>query len=136
VRVNLALHRATYRARSDVGAIIEGAPVAVTAFGVTAVPLPSRTIPESYFLLRDVPTITMTEYANAEAPLSATVPVALIRGRGAIALGTTALDAFDRLEVAEATAAAAMLTRALGPLVPLTDRAAADLAAAYFRDPE
>ena len=47
-------HRAIYQRHPAVRAIVNAYPVNATAFAVTSGPLDTRTIPESYLLLRDV----------------------------------------------------------------------------------
>ncbi|HEV2444690.1 MAG TPA: class II aldolase/adducin family protein, partial [Candidatus Sulfopaludibacter sp.] len=49
-----AIHQAIYRAHPSVGAIVNAYPVNATAFSVTGTPLDSRTIPESYVVMRQV----------------------------------------------------------------------------------
>ena len=48
------IHEAIYRQRPEVGAIINACPVNATAFSVAGIPLDTRTIPESYVVLRQV----------------------------------------------------------------------------------
>ncbi len=45
--------------------------------------------------------------------------------------GRTVLDAFDRLEVLEATAAAIIQSRPLGAMSPMSDEVTRDLLAAF-----
>ena len=47
-------HQAIYEAHPAIQAIVNAYPVNATAFSVTAAPLDTRTIPESYIFLRDV----------------------------------------------------------------------------------
>jgi L-fuculose-phosphate aldolase len=47
-------------------------------------------------------------------------PALLIENEGALVIGKSVPDAFDRLEVLEATAEALVLSRPLGPLVPMS----------------
>ena len=58
-------------------------------------------------------------------------PVALLDHNGALVAGRTVLDAFDRLEVLDATAAAIIRSRALGPVHPMSDAIIADLLKAF-----
>ncbi len=53
-------HQAVYDAHPDVHAVVNAYPVNATAFAVTDAPLETRTIPESYIFLRDVPRIPYT----------------------------------------------------------------------------
>jgi L-fuculose-phosphate aldolase len=62
--------------------------------------------------------VAEAERVAAEVSL-ARRPVLLIENEGALVVGKDVLDAFDRLEVLEATAEALILSRPLGPLVPM-----------------
>ena len=53
--------------------------------------------------------------------VSLTQPVALLQNDGALVVGTSPLDVFDRLEVLEATAEALLNARQLGRLQPLNN---------------
>ena len=55
----------------------------------------------------------------------------LIENEGALIVGRTLLEAFDRLEVLEATAEALQLSRPLGPLVPMPESALTELRKAF-----
>ncbi len=98
-------------------------PVNATAFSVTKAPLDSRTIPESYIFLRDVPMIPFglpyEDGAQLAGLVSPQQPVALLENDGCLVLGTSVLDAFDRLEVLESTAEALINARAIGELCPM-----------------
>jgi ribulose-5-phosphate 4-epimerase/fuculose-1-phosphate aldolase len=64
-------------------------------------------------------------------------PVVLLRHNGVLVARRTILDAFDRLEVLEATAAAIIQSRPLGPISPMSAQVKRDLLApsrAYKRD--
>jgi L-fuculose-phosphate aldolase len=58
-------------------------------------------------------------------------PVALLANNGVLIAGRTVLDAFDRLEVLESTAAAIIRARALGPVRPMADVVIRDLLEAF-----
>jgi L-fuculose-phosphate aldolase len=55
----------------------------------------------------------------------------LIENEGALVVGRDVLEAFDRLEVLEATAEALILSRPLGPVVPMTAGAVDELRRAF-----
>jgi L-fuculose-phosphate aldolase len=118
------LHAAIYRRHPEVGAIINAQPAHASAFCMTKAVLSTHTIPESYIVLNDVPklphacVVAEAERIAAEVSL-ARRPVLLIENEGALVVGKDVLDAFDRLEVLEATAEALILSRPLGPLVPM-----------------
>ena len=131
-----AIHQAIYRRHPGVKAIVNAMPVHATAFSVTAAELDARTIPESYIFLREVPKIPFVEVYEAPDRLaeriSADQPVALVENNGALVLGTSILDAFDRLEVLETTAEAILQGMSVGKLVPMDSTAIAELKAAFL----
>ena len=109
------LHAAIYAARPEVGAVIDAAPVCATAFSLTDTPLDTRIMAESYLLLGDVPTD-----AHDSSPItSPDARAALLANRGVLVAGSTLFEAFDRLEVFEATAAALITASAVGEPVPI-----------------
>jgi L-fuculose-phosphate aldolase len=128
-------HLAVYRAHPDVHAIVTAYPVNATAFSVGAVALDARTIPESYLFLRDVGRLPYgAQFGDGRALAEATSmrrPVVLLDNDGVQVCGASVLDAFDRLEVLESTAEAMINSRPLGPMVPMTDAALAELRAAF-----
>ncbi len=118
-------HAAVHARQPHAGAVILGCPPSLGAFAATAEPFDTRTIPECYIVLRDVPTLPFGATSrDAEATadrLTAAAPVAIVQGEGAIATGATLLQAFDRLEVAEHSARGLVACRSLGPRVKITD---------------
>jgi L-fuculose-phosphate aldolase len=131
-----ALHAAVYRAHPEVGAIAHGCPENAAGFGAAEIPLPSRTIPESYILIREPVSASFREAITDPECVAARIgpdnPVALIHNDGVLTLGTRVLDAFDRLEVLEATAAAVIASRPLGELAPMSDQQLSELRKAFF----
>lgn len=131
-----ALHSALYQAHPEVGAIAHGVGESSAGFGVAGQSVSARTIPESYILVREPINVSYRESkcdpASVADRLCPDHPVALVQNDGALALGTNLLDAFDRLEVLEATAAAVIASRPLGGLTPMDDQQLAELRAAFF----
>lgn len=131
-----ALHAALYRTHPEVGAVVHGCGANAAGFGTAGIPLPSRTIPESYILVREPVSIsfraTIRDPGSVAAVLCPDNPIALIHNDGALALGASVLDAFDRLEVLEATAAAVIASRLLGGLTPMNDEQLAELRDVFF----
>jgi L-fuculose-phosphate aldolase len=129
------LHQAIYRAHPGVNAVVNALPIHATAFSVSEFPLDTRTIPESYLFLKDVAKIPFDAlYGNGEEIVSMITPqnpVALLDHNGALVAGRTVLDAFDRLEVLESTAAAIIRGRALGPISPMSKEVIEELATAF-----
>jgi L-fuculose-phosphate aldolase len=126
------LHALIYGQNPDVGAIINAQPAHASAFCMTGAELSARTIPESFIMLNDVPRVKHACVVADAAQIAAHVslakrPVILIENEGALVVGKNVLDAFDRLEVLEATSEALFLSRPLGPLVPMPDAAIDEL---------
>jgi L-fuculose-phosphate aldolase len=128
-------HRAIYRAHPAFQAIVNAYPINATAFSVTDSPLDTRTIPESYLFLRDVQRAPFgsrrgdgTDLARLVSPRN---PILLLENDGVEVCGTSVLDAFDRLEVLESTAEAMINSRPLGPMVPMSHEAIAELNRAF-----
>ncbi len=134
------MHQALYRRHPKLQAIVTAYPVHATAFSVTRAELNTRTIPESYLFLRDVPRLPFElpfgdGTALAEA-VSLDAPIALLDNDGVLVCGTSVLDAFDRLEVLETTAEAIIQSRPLGELVPMPDGVIAELRREFGIDPK
>jgi len=131
-----ALHGALYRAYFEVGAIAHGHGDNLAGFSTAGLPLPARTIPESYILVREPGSISLRETLRDRALVAGVLcpdrPVALVCNDGALTVGASVLDAFDRLEVLEATAAAVIASRPLGELTPMSDERLIELREAFF----
>ncbi len=130
------IHAAIYRKHPNLGAIVNAYPVNATAFSVTGVPLDTRTIPESYVVVRNAGRAPYgvqfgdgTELANM---LSTTRPVLILENDGVLVTGSDVLEAFDRLEVLESTAEAIVNCRAVGELRPLSGDVTRELDRAFF----
>ena len=130
------IHEALYRKHPKIKAIVNAIPVNATAFSASAALLDTRTIPESYIFLRDVARIPFdVQYGEPERiaeMVTPEFPIALFENNGALVLGTTVLDAFDRLEVLESTAEAIINSRALGQVAPMNDAVIDELIAAFL----
>jgi L-fuculose-phosphate aldolase len=130
------VHQAIYQRHPEFHAIANAYPVNATAFSVTGANLDTRTIPESYIFLRDVQRIGYglqfqdgQEVAQLVSPQQ---PIAILENDGVLVCGTSALDAFDRLEVLESTAEAVINSSTLGPVRPMDDNVIAELNKAFF----
>jgi L-fuculose-phosphate aldolase len=99
---------------------------------MTAAQLDTRTIPESALVLFEAPKLPFLRLVEDAAEIAKHLslkqtPVVLIANEGVLVVGRTLLEAFDRLEVLEATAEALLLAKPVGPLVPMPDSAIAEL---------
>jgi L-fuculose-phosphate aldolase len=130
------LHHLIYQRHPGIRAIVNATPVNATAFSASACRLDTRTIPESYVFLRDVAVLPFAWVYDAPEKIASAMtpefPVALIENDCALVLGTTVLDAFDRLEVLESTAEAVILSRALGEVRPMADARIDELVRAFL----
>jgi L-fuculose-phosphate aldolase len=130
------VHQAIYQRHPEVGAIVNAYPVNATAFSVTGTVLDSRTIPESYVVIRNVGAAEYGwQFGDGQEPaelLSPTRPALVMHNDGVLVTGGDVLEAFDRLEVIESTAEAIINARAVGELRPLSDQVTRDLDRAFF----
>ncbi len=104
------MHLEIYTARPDVKAIVHAHPAAASSYAATATALNIRLLAESYVILGDIAMVgyhcigseALAREAGETAGRGANCM--LMRNHGALALGTSLLEAFDRLEVMEACA--------------------------------
>lgn len=118
------LHEEIYRTHPDINSIISAHPPAIMAFAVTDAEFDSRTIPESYITLRNVKRLpyafSRTNIAETAAVFDAKIPVAIVNNQCVIVTGNSLLNAYDRLEVLEYSAAALIAARDIGDIVYIT----------------
>jgi L-fuculose-phosphate aldolase len=105
------------------------------AFAVTGEHFESRTIPESYIVLRHVARLpfgaTFIEPEKAAATFTQGTPLAMVDNDCVIATGSNSINAFDRLEVAEYSARALIACRSIGAVVMIDDAQAAEIDRAF-----
>jgi len=106
---------------------------------VTDLAFDSRTIPESYILLRGTPKLPFDAVYNSPAETAAIfkphTPIALVKNNCLIVTGQSLLNAFDRLEVAEYSAKSILMARALGDIVHIDMDRIRDLERAFKLEP-
>lgn len=123
--VEMQLHVAIYRAHPEISAVFSASPVNVAAFASSEQTFETSTVPESYYMLRAVPVRSMNEYLlepeSAAAQFSAKTPVVLFENSRVVTTGSSLFAAFDRLEVAEATAASILVAKDAGQVIFLSD---------------
>jgi L-fuculose-phosphate aldolase len=129
------LHQAIYADHPYVHAIVTAQPPHAMAYAVTGQPLPVKTIPESYVVLRDVTLVPFGLQYDApqafSAALSARRPVVLIQNDAVLTTGASIHQAFDRLEVLDFMAMALIRAAKIGPLVPIGEEEIAELNAKF-----
>lgn len=130
-----AAHHAIYRRHPDVKAILFAHPIHATAYSCTDEPLDSRTIPESYIVLRNVERLAYGVHYHAFDQLADRIslkhPTALLANDGCLVVARSPLEAFDRLEVLEATAEASIQSRSIAPLRPMPESVIEELDRAF-----
>lgn len=132
---SVRLHEAIYARHPAINCVMTAQCPNATAYAITTAHFDSRTIPESFILLRDIPLIPFkTLYTQAETVaemVSLSTPVLLIQNDCVLTVGTDIMNAFDRLEVAEYSARSLIDTAVLGQLVPIGDKEIHDLEVAF-----
>jgi L-fuculose-phosphate aldolase len=131
----VSIHAAIYAAHPQIESVVNALPVHATAFSVSDAVLDTRTIPESFLFLKDVAKIPFAHQFGDLTALTRTVtvqnPVALLEHNGALVAGRSILDAFDRLEVLESTAAAIIRSGPLGAIHPMSENVIDELLRAF-----
>lgn len=132
---SVALHEKIYAAQEHVKSIIIAQPPHVMAYAVTDAVFDSRTIPESYILLRYMPKIPFgATYSNLEETAKVFTkehPVVIAENDCVIVAGQSLLNAFDRLEVAEYSAQAIIMAASVGHIVHIDDKQIKDIDVAF-----
>lgn len=117
----ILLHERIYSRHPDIKAILVAHPIHLMAFAVTDAVFDPRTIPESYILLREIQKIPFeTIYQDIDKIadlINQRTPALLVENDSIITTGNSLLQAFDRLEVAEATATSLYLSHSIGDVV-------------------
>lgn len=133
---SVVLHERIYQDHSHIQAIISAQAPNATAFGVTATKFDTRTIPESYILLRDIPKIPYgAQYLDEPAisrRLDRNTPVILIENDAILTTGKSLLEAFDRLEVAEFSARSLINASLLGGMIAMDESQTRELEDKFF----
>ncbi len=125
------LHQVIYTQRPEIQCIITAQCPHAMAYAVTGQALDTKTIPESYVVLRNVPLVPFGSAYDApervSAALSKNSPAVLILNDTLLTTGTSILQAFDRLEVADFTAFSLLNASHIGPLVAIAPAQVAEL---------
>ncbi len=128
-------HSKVYENNPEIRAILQAHPLYSMAFAVTDAKFDSRTIPESYILLRDVKKIPYEKIYDAPdetaKEFGPACPALMIEDECVIVTGDSLLQAFDRLEVMEATAHSIINSVDIGKIIHITDGEIEDLKEAF-----
>jgi len=117
--IETRMHLEVYKARPDVSAIVHAHPPMSSAFAATGAEIDTAILSESYAILGKIAyapykTMGSPELAMAVAAAAASSNCVVMRNHGALTVGRSMLEAFDRLEVLEAAAKINLLLK--GPL--------------------
>jgi L-fuculose-phosphate aldolase len=136
------LHIELYNKNKDMNSIVIAHPLNLMAFAVSEVDFDTKTIPESYILLRDIPKLPYgMEFGSKPAGfskltdiLNKKTPVVLCENDCVIVTGSSLLETFDRLEVAEFSAKAIIASNFIGKMIPIGEKEIIDLEKVFFKD--
>jgi L-fuculose-phosphate aldolase len=131
------MHLQFYRERRGVGGVVHGHPVFCTAFAAAHRELPENILPELIATIGHIPLVpygrpSSAKLADALSPYCRKHNVFLLQNHGATAVGKSILEAYQRLEVAEAYAKTVWAAAALGGVKPLPQCAIDDLPSPTF----
>lgn len=121
---SVLLHKLIYDNHPEINSLIIAHPHNVMAFALTDAEFDSRTIPESYIMLRDVPKVpfgsTFINFEKLADTISMVSPVVLVENDCVLVAGTSLINAFDRLEVTEYTAKSIISSVHIGDIVKIS----------------
>ncbi|MCF8369022.1 MAG: class II aldolase/adducin family protein [Bacteroidales bacterium] len=120
------MHLAIYQKRHDVKAIVHAHPVFATSFCISRKEIKTRLAGEAWAVIgkpikAEYRLMGTTDLANVAAEASLKGNVILLENHGVLTVGSTLLQAFDRLEVTEAAAKMTFITGLLGDYRELDD---------------
>jgi L-fuculose-phosphate aldolase len=122
---SVLLHQEIYKHNPQINSIITAQSPSVTAYAISQNYFETRTIPESYVVLRDVPKIDFgAQYNDPEKiakTLSDRIHIILIQNDCLLTTGKNILEAFDRLEVAEFSANSLITSKDIGECITIDD---------------
>lgn len=132
---SVELHREIYKQHPHINSIIIAHPPCVMGFAVSDAELDSRTIPESYILMRTIPKLEFgsiyTNESETAKVFKENTPIAIVKNDCIIVTGDSMLNAYDRLEVTEYSAKAIIASRQLGELVAINDKEIEEIEEAF-----
>ena len=134
---SVKLHHRIYAEHPDINSIITAQSPFATAYCVAGRSFDTRTIPESYILLREIPLVPYgDQFMGGEGIsklLSKDTPILLLENDSIMVTGGSLLETFDRLEVAEFTARSLTQSARLGELKPIMETEINDLKKKFLK---
>lgn len=133
---SVLLHDRIYRDHPEIQSIVSAQAPSAAAFSISNRIFETRSIPESYILLRDIPKIPygpqFTDEGQISSKIDADHPVVLLQNDAILTTGKSLLEAFDRLEVAEFSARSLIDANVLGGLVAIGEDEVKELERAFL----
>lgn len=132
---SVMLHKYIYDKHPHIHSVIIAHPPNIMSFAVTEEPFDSRTIPESYILLRNVPRLSFglsfMQPQQVAAKFDRHIPIVIAENDCVIVTGSNLLNAFDRLEVLEYSAKAIIASKELGEIVSIDEDSIKEIEIAF-----
>jgi L-fuculose-phosphate aldolase len=132
---SVKLHEAIYNKHPEINSVMIAHPPNIMAFAVTQSEFETKTIPESYIQLRTIKKLpfgtTFMQPEMTAEEFSSSTPIIIVENDCIIVTGSSLLNAFDRLEVAEYSAKAILSAESLGSLVAINDEEIRDIETAF-----
>ncbi len=131
---SVALLEAIYRLNPQINSIILTQSPHLMGFSTSGKKFDVRTIPESWILLKDIPTVPFAAQFEDNAKIAGMfkeVPCILLANDSVVVTGDGLLQTFDRLEVAEFTAKSLIMATSLGELFPINQKEVEELRVAF-----
>ncbi len=129
------LHKKIYDKHPEINSVMIAHAPNIMAFAVTDEEFDSRTIPESYIMLRNVKKIpfgaSFLQPDMVADMFDNMTPIVLVDNDCVIVTGSSLLNAFDKLEVIEYSAKAVVASKSLGSIVAISDSEVNDLRKAF-----
>jgi len=132
--IETSMHIAVHNMRPEIKAVVHAHPVTASSFTASEKKINTALIAESAAIL-GTPVFTpyaiqgSTDLAQIVSAATAKANIVLMSNHGVLTVGETLLNAFDRIEVLEASAKITLYTELLGSKRVLTDAQVSQLAA-------
>lgn len=136
-----AMHLVIYEKRPDVEAVVHAHPPVATAYAVTATPLETRAMPESFLTLGRVAQVPYATPGTEDLPMALEPflgrhEVFLLSNHGAVTVGKSLEEAYDQMTRLEHAARILFLSRLLGEVEPLAESDLSRLSALQASTPD
>lgn len=136
---SVSMHRIIYAKHTMINSIVIAYPPNMLAFSVSDAVFDSRTIPESYLVLRDIRMLPHGIVLGSEGGsdtaiadiVSEKLPFVICKNELIVVTGNSLLQSFDRLEVAENTAKAVIDSMTIGAVMSISSEQIDELERAY-----